>query len=288
MTFRSILSPISGTESDAAVLNAALHVARTFNGHIDALHIERELHDLPIRRAAGYEMARAYEAARLVEEETETRRSSAQTQFEDFLKASEIKMYDTPSPRQSPSASWSVERGLEPAVVTEQGLTHDLIVVSHPNAANGHDARETIEAALFGTGRPVLITPPKTFDKIGETVMIGWNRTIQSARAVAAAMPFLETARRVVVCMVTTGAKQGPSPQDLARTLAWNNINAEVKEVAPDKRKVGEILLAEAEAIDADLLVMGAYSHSRLREMILGGVTRHVLDHAEIPLLMTH
>ena len=139
-----------------------------------------------------------------------------------------------------------------------------------------------------GTGRPVLIAPGTIPEKLGETVLVGWNKTIQSARAVACTMPFLDRVKRVIVFTVVTGAKQGPSVQEVARTLAWSDIKAEVKEVRPEGRRVGQILLEEAKQSGADLLVMGAYSHSRWREMILGGVTRYVLEHADIPVLMAH
>ena len=193
-----------------------------------------------------------------------------------------------PPPQQSPSASWHTMSGIEANEVTERGRAYDLIVVDHPSSAIREGARETVEAALFGTGRPVLVAPEIAPRTLGEIVVVGRNRTVQSARAVAEAMPFLERAERVVVFMVATGAKQGPSPQDIARTHAWNDIKAEVKEVPPESRRVGQILLHEAKQVGADLVVMGAYSHSRWREMILGGVTRYVLEHTEVPVLMAH
>ena len=101
-------------------------------------------------------------------------------------------------------------------------------------------------------------------------------------------MPFLTCAKRVIICAVATGAKQGPSPEDVARTLAWHDIETEVKEITPDGRSVGRVLLDEAKEVEANLLVMGAYSHSRLREMILGGVTKYVIEHAELPVLLAH
>ena len=116
--------------------------------------------------------------------------------------------------------------------------------------------------------------------------MIGWNRSAQAARAVHAALPMLERAGDVVILSVETGAKRGPSAEQMARYLAWHEVKAEVREFAPDNRSVGEVLLAEAEAAECDLLVTGAYSHSRLRDLLLGGVTRHVLAEADIPVLL--
>jgi nucleotide-binding universal stress UspA family protein len=155
--------------------------------------------------------------------------------------------------------------------------------------ARSRDAsRATLEGVLSSTGRPALLAPPVKPQRIGDTVLLGWNRTAQSARSVVSAMPFLKCAKRVIVCAVATGAKQGPSPNDVARTLAWHDIEAEVREITPDDRSVGRVLLDEAKEVEANLLVMGAYSHSRLREMIVGGVTKYVIEHAELPVLLAH
>ncbi len=86
--------------------------------------------------------------------------------------------------------------------------------------------------------------------------------------------------------MVTTGAKQGPEPEEVAANLAWHGVAAEVKRLEPDVRSLGDVLLEDAREIGADLLVMGAYSQSRLRDRIPGGVTRAILNRAELPVLM--
>ena len=86
--------------------------------------------------------------------------------------------------------------------------------------------------------------------------------------------------------MVTTSAKQGPEPEEIAANLAWHDVDAEVKKLPPDYRSVGEVLLDEAAEIGADLLVMGAYSQSRLRDRVPGGVTKAILTHADVPVLM--
>jgi nucleotide-binding universal stress UspA family protein len=148
---------------------------------------------------------------------------------------------------------------------------------------------QTVESALFSTGRPVLIAPPEPPKTLGETVLIGWNRSAQSARAFHAAKALLlDNAKQVRILSVTTGAKNGPSAEDIADCLAWRGIKAEIREFSPDNRSIGAVLLAEAGAIGADLIVMGAYTHSRLRQILLGNVTKHVLTHATVPLFMAH
>ena len=149
--------------------------------------------------------------------------------------------------------------------------------------------RIATEAALFATGRPVIITPPEPPRQIGETVLIAWNRGAQAARAFHAAKALLlDRAQRVRILSITTGAKQGPPASEIAANLDWHGIEADVVELSPDYRSVGEVLLAQASAINADLLVMGAFSHSRLRQLILGGVTKFVFEQSPLPVLMAH
>ena len=104
----------------------------------------------------------------------------------------------------------------------------------------------------------------------------------------AAKVLLLQRAKKVRILSVTTGAKDGPPADEIADNLAWHGIDCEVLELSPDNQSVGTVLLAEASAIGADLLVVGAYTHSRLRQLLLGGVTRNLLSNATIPLFMAH
>ena len=133
------------------------------------------------------------------------------------------------------------------------------------------------------------MAPGTVPEKFCGPVLIGWNRSIESGRAVTNAMPFLERAEDVEIFMVANGVKRGASPQNVAHKLTWwHGISTQVKEIPRNHQSIGEALLGEAAEMGADLLVMGAYTHNRLRERILGGATRFVLEHAELPVLMTH
>ena len=163
-----------------------------------------------------------------------------------------------------------------------------MIVVGRVRPDHASVGEMAAEAALFRTGRPVLVAPRQLPAAVGENVIIGYNRSPSAVHALTVAIPFLERASTVIVVAVKTGAKTGPSPREIATYLARHDVRTKVLEIEPDHREVGEVLLDEAEHVGADLLVMGAFSHSRLRELILGGVTRQVLQNAEIPVLMAH
>ncbi len=118
--------------------------------------------------------------------------------------------------------------------------------------------------------------------------MVAWNGSTESARSVAFAMPFLANAREVHVLSVEGGSVSGPDARALEQHLVRHGIAATSSEVSPGDRSIGQAILEEADARGADLLVKGAYTHSRLRQMFFGGATSHILAEAEIPVLMAH
>ena len=146
----------------------------------------------------------------------------------------------------------------------------------------------TIEAGLFETGRPILIAPPSPPQTIGENVLVAWNCSTEQAHTTALAMPVLKKAKRVVVLTVKGGTVPGPSGEQVCGYLARHGINAEQLTVSPEGRSTGEAILAQAATLGCDLVVKGAYTQSRLRQMIFGGATRHILAHSNLPVLMAH
>jgi nucleotide-binding universal stress UspA family protein len=118
--------------------------------------------------------------------------------------------------------------------------------------------------------------------------MIAWNRSTEQARATAFAMPLLRLAERITILTVEGATVAGPSGQELARSLAMNGIAAEPITMATGKVSAGETILRKAAELGCDLIVKGAYTQSRLRQLIFGGTTRHILAHANIPVLMAH
>ncbi len=285
MTIKHILLPTTGVNSSGTALGTSLLLARLFGAHAEVLFIKEDLLTVLPLAADGLAASFANMAADLRGEQDAQEKLTRQT-FDDLLALHRIDYRENSLPMDQASASWIVADGSARDEIVRRGAAYDLIVVGRP--ADEVGSAPLLEAALFGTGRPVLVSPPEGPETLGENVLIGWNRSPLSARAMQSAMSFLERARKVTIVTVTTGAKPGPSPHDMADHLAWHSIDAGVKEIAPDYRSVGEVLLAEAEEVGSDLLVMGAYSRGRLRELLMGGVTRHVLAHAEVPVLMAH
>jgi nucleotide-binding universal stress UspA family protein len=169
-------------------------------------------------------------------------------------------------------------------LVIEYGRTSDLLVVARPVEGAPPDL---FEATLLDAGRPLLIPGARPLNP--DIVAIAWKSTHEAARAVTAAVPFLETAQRIVIITV---AEHDPMDRDsgmrLLATLQRHNPATEARYVPADSRSTGETLLAEVDGVGAGLLVMGGYSHNPVRELILGGVTEQVLRSAALPVLMAH
>jgi nucleotide-binding universal stress UspA family protein len=145
-----------------------------------------------------------------------------------------------------------------------------------------------LEAAMFESGKPVLIVPPVVPKTIGKNVLVAWNRSTEQAHTNAFALPLLRLAEQVTVLTVEGGSVEGPSGEDAARHLRRNGIKAKALTLEPGTRAGGEIILEQAAALGCDLLIKSAYTQSRLRQLIFGGATRHILANATLPILMAH
>ena len=167
------------------------------------------------------------------------------------------------------------------------GRVYDLAVVAHPEQTESLAMGDVLEGLLFHSGRPVLMVPAAPVADIGRTIVIAWNGSREGARAVSAAMPFLVHAERIII--VTVGDDgEGPDGQALADSLKWHGLAAEVLAIRDETISDGAAILKQCALLDANLLVTGAYSHSRLRALILGGVTQDIISRAPLPVLFTH
>jgi nucleotide-binding universal stress UspA family protein len=288
MSYRSILVPVAQPDNAASALEAAFLVAKRFAGHVSALHVVPDLADPATHALMATRMS--LEAAT-----SDFRKFKGSAERELQRQASELKrLVETAAERAGApirggddriaglSASWREAIGFESEVVARLGRIFDLTVIAR---GSSHD---TVQAGLLETGRPMLLAPPAVPGALGDAVLLAWNASPQAARAAASALPFLQSAARVVVMSVGNGPEPAPTAHEFAGALAWHGIAAEARHIEQGSRRVRDILLVEASEMGADLLVIGAYSHSRLRQVVFGGVTEHTLDRAELPVLMAH
>lgn len=275
------------TPESGRALESGFELARRFSAHITGLHIKNDpLTSLPYITEGMSPMAveGLVDSLRERDDERALRARKAFVEIADRLEFP----CDTTNSGGSATAEWIEEAGPEGVVVSERARLSDLVVLSHAIENQTDSAREILDATLFDSGAPVLLIPTLEHKVPGRRIGIGWNKGTLASRAVRNAMPFFEQADEIVIFQIETGAKSGPSAEDLAEFLSLHNVIASVRRLIPDRLSVAERLLTEVTNAELDMLVMGAYSHSRLAQMVLGGVTHDILSRAELPILMSH
>jgi nucleotide-binding universal stress UspA family protein len=188
------------------------------------------------------------------------------------------------------SFHWLEEEGPHgDSFVGTRGRVFDVIVLGRPTTSATGPRRATLEAALFDSGRPVLFAPPDPPARFGEVVTVAWNKSAETARTVAFALPLLHRAKRTVILAMEGGRVSGPSGEDLARYLERNGIATEVVRIDKSPgRGTGVAILEKAAEIGSDLLVKGAFTQSPISQLIFGGATREILGEANLPVFMAH
>jgi nucleotide-binding universal stress UspA family protein len=181
---------------------------------------------------------------------------------------------------------WRGGSAIEDSALGSLSRVYDVTVLSRPGSRGAR--MSALESALFDSGHPVLMAPPTALKSMGESVVIHWNASTETARVILFALPILRKAKRVLLLGIEGHIAPGPSVKDALGYLEINGIIATEKTVVPRSGRPGEAILAEAKAQGADLLIKGAYTQSRLRQMIFGGATSHILGAAELPVFFAH
>jgi nucleotide-binding universal stress UspA family protein len=280
MCFKTILVPIGQHDLANSTLKTALRVAQKFDSYIEGFALQDA-----IRTTFAVSEAGAVPIPALEQEIAKTEKQSRGL-FENFMQEHGV-------PRAGGtkvlSSGWLDNAPEDDHFVGSYGRVFDVIVLSKPGRDPRGPRMTTLEAGLFESGRPVLIAPPSPQPQMGTNILIAWNGSTEQARATAFAMPILKRARRVIVLTVEGGAAvPGPTGQQLCRYLQLNDVPAKPLTVGLEGRPTGEVILAHAKALGCDLVIKGAYTQSRLRQMIFGGTTRYILSNAELPVLMAH
>jgi nucleotide-binding universal stress UspA family protein len=289
---RTILVLAGGRSTDKAVFDTALAAAKPFDAHLEFLHVrispaEAAIYTPHIDFARGGALHAALDH---LETTAQKRASAALHHFEELCEREAIDIAVSPADlgRACVSASWCEEQDDAVARIVRCARHNDLTVIGRRSRSNGLPP-DLVEQILVTSGRPLLLASDQRRRQLMGTVLVFWKETAESARAIAAALPLLAGSARVFVASVEEGA--GASPESLyhlVQRLEWNGIVALPRWLRSSSQPVVERLRSLAIEIDADLLVMGAYGHGRVREMVFGGCTRHFLDQCDRPVLLMH
>ena len=277
MTLSSVLVPLSGGPNGEGALVTAVTLARLFGPRIDALHVRVKGAQAIPGMAEGVTGVLVERLMDSIEARGAEQVKSADALFRKVCRNAATGALP---------AGFAALAGRPEIEIAHRGRLSDLVVFEACEDEPGPEYPAVLEAALFETGRPVLLSTPGGVTSFEGKAVLAWNDSVEAARAMGAALPLLAVARSVTV--VTVRDRCDASPEDAVSFLRGHGIEARPKVLEPDYRAVGEQIQDEAIAEAGGLLVMGAYSHSRLRELVLGGVTDSITKAPRVPVLMAH
>jgi len=278
---KTILVPMANPDAMQSALETALLLGRRNNGYIEGFSLR-----WPIIEFAGVDIMGGLPLDRFAQDNAEEEKKARQI-FEAFMQKHDVPR--SVGTTESLSFGWMDDAPEGESFIGSYGRVFDVIVMRRRDAKSGPLHDRAIESGLFESGRPVLLSPPSPPQQIATNILIAWNCSTEQARAIAFAMPLLQRADRVTVLTVIGGTGvPGPSAEQLIRYLQRNGVVAEPMKVELDGRTTGEAILAAAQSVGCDLLIKGAYTQSRLRQMIFGGATQHVMANAALPVLLAN
>lgn len=275
---KSILLPVEPNSGIESAFACAGLLAARFSGQVDCVALKPSIVDfiapdpvVVVLPQTGYSEA---DAARLAREK-----------FDELGRSADGKA----AAGATEALRWSGRPPVDDAGLAILSRVYDITVVGRPGVGRTEPRMTTLEAALFESGRPVLMAPPTAPRSIGTNILVHWNASTETARVIHDGLPLLKQAERVTLLTVEGNMVPGPKPADMLGYLAMHGIKGSEHTVKPAaKGGAGEAILEEARRIGADLILKGAYTQSRLKQMIFGGATQHILQAANVPVLLSH
>ncbi|MDR6288165.1 nucleotide-binding universal stress UspA family protein [Inquilinus ginsengisoli] len=282
MPIRKILVPVTGKLNDDSLLDAALAMAREQSAAIELLYLRPSV----VGNFPGWEFdygawSEEYQAS--IEASVQEAATAAHRYFDGWRHRNHLG-----GESDAPAVAWREQTGIDADLIGAAGRVCDLIVTRGPENTATAWAREVFEGALLASGRPVLMVPDTPFLSRTDTVLIAWNDSVQSARAVAGALPLLSDRKWIKVVTFLDEIGQEVKLDPIKAYFQRHGIMVETEAKPLDGRLVGQAILDEVDRMQAGLLVMGAYTHSKVREMVFGGTTRDILEQSRIGVVLAH
>ncbi|WP_028213011.1 universal stress protein [Paraburkholderia mimosarum] len=279
MSYKTVLVHLDTSTGAHTRLSFALKLARKFGAHLDGVFALCDPHPVGF-----YAMTAATDRYAAHRELLAQKRAAAERLFRAELTRAQV------------PGAWTAPDGYPVTMVMQRSRTADLVILgqSGPKDPESYVADNFLETVLLGAGGPVLLIPETgPFEAVGERVLVGWNESRESARAIHDAIPFIARAARVTVAAVSTPFKPGPTEASCADVAAMLERHAAtpvdvVRFDRPLAGSTGDALLKFAADGEYDLLVAGAYGHARLQEIVLSGVTRALIASMTLPVMMSH
>ena len=274
---RNILLPFEYIETIPHLIDCAVSLAKKYNSSVSGVAIHQRIDSF-----IAQEGSIVFDS--LHHDENKEEAIKYKEKFIDhinILKKSDTDLKDL-------KYKWLSEELESQKYLGDLSRVYNVVIISRPYQELQSASLSSIQTTLFDGGRPVMLIPMNKQIDIGKKVVISWNCTTESSRAVFAALPILKQASDVTILTVEKVITDGPSGEQVSELLASHGIDAKPVTISGDEKKIGDSILDFSQSVDADLIVKGAYTQSRLREIIFGGATRHLMLHSEIPIYLVN
>ena len=286
MSIRRIVVPLIGGNPDAKALAVAFQLAKAQGALVDGLYLRPDPADAVPYVGDAASAAIIEDLFEATKQAADSAAALAKKSLEAAAAAAGVPIIAEMTAARPPAARFLDKMGSVAQVMIAKSRLADLVVCADVQA--NPPILAAFEAALIGARRPVLIAPKADGAKIGARVVIGWNGSTEAAHAVSSALPLLKNVASLTILAGDAEDKEPARAEELVGYLALHGIKAQVENFETKSKSAGVAIIERAVALSADLIVMGGYGHSRLREFILGGVTRHLLQNGNMAILLAH
>jgi len=287
MPVKTILLPLRESDMSEHMLESGMLAALQHDAQLDVFYVHPKASDIMPFATMGLTRGMRDMVEQSAKQASLDQAQRLQTLFHEVRERHGLPQRPRRDYAGEASADWSEAPGVRSEEVARRGRLADLILTPRPERAD--PPPKTFEAILRETGRPAIMVPRGTSTgAITGHVVIGWNGSTEAASALAASRALLRAASRVTVLVSTKRRNVRPHGDDVVDYLHCHGVAAESRVVDMREGHVGETILAQCADLEAGLLVVGAYSRTRVQEMFLGGVTRYLLSEARLPVLMVH
>ena len=290
MIFKTIFAPLAFEETAKLVTDTALSLAGTFKGHVMAHHVRQRFTEYPPMEFYPTSGAATVLAMEGHDEATTVFARTMRAQFEERCDAGDVHIVPVSEAlkQNGVTASWTEEIGQLPVSYSMAARVADLVVMAIPAAKEVYPERELFESLLMQSSAPVFLTPRSGLAAMPRRPLVAWDGSLQASRVVRCALPMLQESEETTLLTIGETDVGTPSLEAAKLWLERAGVRVKTRSVEWPDRPIAERILNQCDATNSDLVLMGGYSHSRLRENIMGGVTLHMIRHADRPLLMVH
>lgn len=290
MTVKHVLSYIEGLPHDECTMETAERLSKHFDATIEAFHVKLDAHDTIPFVGQGISAPVVEQIITSIEAEGKDISKKALKHVNEFLeKHKELTLIKSDKEKQHTNEIlWTQKKGRATEILPEYARLSDLVVMSQISTLNEEMTKLVAEEVVRESARPVLFAVQDVPKYIGKNIVFYWNGSRESARILSAALPFLSKANKVTLMTSTECEEIGLGSALVLKALARHNVKAEVIKFNEDGERLAESILDKATELGTDLIVMGAYTHSKLRQWVMGSMTDYVLKNTTLPLLVIH